>query len=216
MNKPEKRFELLKSQGFHPNVIYDIGSHIGEWTAQFSKIFPNSTFHLFEANKDHEQTIQGNNVHYVLLGNTDDKTVTYHKSTSSNIYWTTGNSIYKENNIHGCEYVPVEMTMKRLDTFIKENNLPLPDMIKLDTQGSELQILQGASEILKNVKIILMEISLHQWNENGPLMHDVIAEMNKLGFILIDIPDSHYVNEILIQIDGIFCRKESNFFIKQF
>lgn len=216
MNTPDKRFDLLKKQGFHPSVIYDIGSHIGEWTTQFSKIFPNSTFHLFEANRDHEKICYGPHVHYVLLGNTDDRIVTYHKSTSENIFWTTGNSIYKENNIHGCEYIPIEMKMKRLDTFVKEHNLPLPEMIKLDTQGSELQILQGAPETLKHVNIILMEISLHQWNDGGPLIHDVIVEMDKLGFVLIDIPDFHYVNDVLIQIDGIFCKKDSDFFYKQF
>ena len=55
----------------------------------------------------------------------------------------------------------------KLDTIIKERNYPLPDLIKIDTQGSELDILNGSSEALKNIKYLIVELQHIQYNKNA-------------------------------------------------
>ena len=43
----------LKSLGFAPAVIYDIGAYRGGWTRVAAEVFPEAQFVLFEANGDH-------------------------------------------------------------------------------------------------------------------------------------------------------------------
>jgi len=39
----------LKAQGHEFEVIYDVGSNIGEWSVDVQELFPNARFDLFEA-----------------------------------------------------------------------------------------------------------------------------------------------------------------------
>jgi hypothetical protein len=63
------------------------------------------------------------------------------------------------------------------------------DLIKIDTQGSELDIITGGIELCKKAKGILLEVSLTQYNENAPLYDEVIKYMKNIGFIPKDILD---------------------------
>ncbi|MEK6780492.1 MAG: FkbM family methyltransferase [Bacteroidota bacterium] len=58
--------------------------------------------------------------------------------------------------------VTVEITS--LDRFVQKMNEPWPDIIKMDTEGTEHLILEGASEVLKRKPIIISE-TLFKTNE---------------------------------------------------
>ncbi len=39
----------LKEKGYFPDTIFDIGAHIGLWTIESLKVFPDANYYLFEA-----------------------------------------------------------------------------------------------------------------------------------------------------------------------
>ena len=47
------------------------------------------------------------------------------------------------------------------------------DLVKLDTQGSEIDILNGGSHMIKNTTAIIVEVSHVEYNENAPLVDEV-------------------------------------------
>src|SRR5262249_25105652 len=55
-------------------------------------------------------------------------------------------------------------------------------LLKLDTQGSELDILHGASETLKKVKAVVIEVAYTNYNLNAPKADEVIKFMEENGF----------------------------------
>ncbi len=63
------------------------------------------------------------------------------------------------------------------------------DLIKIDTQGSELDIIEGGLNLCNKAKGILLEVSLTQYNENAPLYDEVIDYMTSHGFIKTEILD---------------------------
>jgi FkbM family methyltransferase len=91
----------------------------------------------------------------------------------------------------------LQVRKTRLDTFFADNpHLPMPDMIKLDTQGTELEILQGAVECLKTCSLVEVEVEFFPMYEGQPLFHDVTCFMNQHGFQLL------YLNRVFSQQRG--------------
>jgi hypothetical protein len=56
------------------------------------------------------------------------------------------------------------------------------DLIKIDTQGSELDIISGGRNLCSKAKGILLEVSLTQYNENSPLISEVHEFMHNFGY----------------------------------
>ena len=62
-----------------------------------------------------------------------------------------------------------------------------PDLIKLDTQGSELEILHGMrAEQLDDVLLVELETEIHPAYEGQPVFTDVHAFLEGAGFTLLD------------------------------
>jgi FkbM family methyltransferase len=81
-----------------------------------------------------------------------------------------------------------ELKTKTLDNLFNMDSINRADFIKLDTQGSELTILDGAKEILINqIFGIEIEVEFAEIYKNQPLFADVDKFLKKLGFHLFDI-----------------------------
>ena len=213
----ERLFSLRNIFGFQPSVIYDIGAHEGLWTRDCQEIFPSASYYQFEADTDKKgKLVNGTRTFFEVLGNEDNKEVNYYKVKTK---YTTGNSIFPENSFLYTQdenFYIEKRNMKCLDTLVLENNLPFPDFLKLDTQGSELLILEGGAECMKKAKVILLEVSIHEYNKNAPLIADVLAFMKERNFLMFDIIENHHIKGVLAQIDILFCKEDSPYLLHSF
>ena len=80
----------------------------------------------------------------------------------------------------------------------------------MDVQGSELEIIKGGLDIIKQSNFLLLELSLIEYNEKVPLANEVMTYLKKNNFELIDIFDVYYQNNMAIQFDGLFKNKSFN------
>ena len=74
-----------------------------------------------------------------------------------------------------------------LDSQLLKNNIGNVDFIKVDTQGSELLILKGGENTLKNVIGLEVEVEFVPIYENQPLFTDVDEFVKRFGFTLFDL-----------------------------
>lgn len=58
----------------------------------------------------------------------------------------------------------VTVAVRRLDAVVTEASLPLPDLMKIDVEGAEADVLEGASQTLATARPIML-IELHGTNE---------------------------------------------------
>lgn len=93
-------------------------------------------------------------------------------------------------DVVGEEIVPAAR-VKALDFLMKENLVNDADFIKIDTQGSELRIMEGAGAILRKIFGAQIEVEFVEMYKGQPLFRDVDGYLDSKGFALMDIK-RHY------------------------
>lgn len=195
----------IQNDGLQINVVYDIGAHSGSWTNYLkSTALPNSKFYLFEADSVHEYSLQKIGFPYFIgvLSSPGREFVEFYNTNSTDC--NTGNSYYKENTVYYDNYLPIKVPCVTLESIVVDNNLPIPNLLKLDTQGSELDILQGIESYIDNIDLIYLECPIVNYNLGAPSIQDYIYYMRQKGFIPTDILEIHRYEHVLLQIDIMF------------
>ena len=191
------------SKGFNIKNVYDVGAHKGLWSKSLKGYcLKNSNFFLFEANLDHEKYLRKIGCPYFIniLSDCIKEVKFYNNNNTGDSYFIENTNEYNEKNF-------VKKITTTLDIIIKKENLPLPDLLKIDTQGSELDILKGAKETIKNCLLIYLECPIIDYNKNSPNLTEYINYLNLIGFIPFDICEVHRIDEVLIQVDILFIKK---------
>jgi len=182
-----KYLESMKLDGTRPRVIYDIGACVLHWTNEAKKFWPNAHYVAFDAMQESETFFKQAGVPYNIgvLSDTDNKEVKYWVSPNH----PGGNSYYKENseiNPGADTYFTDDnarvLHAQTLDTVVKQKGFPLPDLIKIDVQGAELDVLKGAKETLQHCKDLIIELQHVEYNKGAPLKEDVVAYLESIGF----------------------------------
>jgi FkbM family methyltransferase len=198
--------ELIEA-GVSINVVYDIGANKGFWYSKWKSILPEATFHLFEANPLVVPNIKisaGDTYNYTLLSNSFVP-VDFHIPKEG--YSSTGGSYYKELTPYYADDT-ITINSATLDSVIDEKGLCLPDFIKLDTQGSEVDIIRGGYKCVSNAKIILIEMPVLPYNANAPNFNDYILDLKRVGFIPTGVDDIRISKGVLIQMDLVFVKRD--------
>jgi glycosyltransferase involved in cell wall biosynthesis len=168
----------LKNNGFEPRVIYDIGSCALHWTNEAKKLWPDATYILFDAFSPVE-FLYKDDYHIGVLSDKDDVIVKFYQ----NDYFPGGNSYYREIGCENGKYFPenkyIEKITKTLDTVVKERGFPLPDFVKIDVQGSEIDIIKGGVNTLSNVEKLIVELQHMEYNQGAMLCGDSVPIIEK-------------------------------------
>jgi hypothetical protein len=99
---------------------------------------------------------------------------------------------------------------RRLDSIITD--LVGPTLLKIDTQGYELEVLKGGLTILPLIDAIILEVAIIEINEGAPLLDEVLVYLKDIGFVTFDIVELHRrpLDKALNQIDILFIRENSS------
>ncbi len=163
---------LKKLYGQSLDIVLDIGCHRSETIKLINKVFNVKMIYAFDADKkliEHNKKINFSNVTFIPkgVGEIDGKKKMFkYKFTPINSFVEPNkkskytkkrqkilNLIYgikKQNQIVNAELI-------KLDTFIRLKKIKNIDLVKIDTEGYELNVLKGFSKEIKKVKIILFE-----------------------------------------------------------
>jgi FkbM family methyltransferase len=77
----------------------------------------------------------------------------------------------------------VQVRTYKLDEYVMENNMRLPNIIKIDVQGAEYNVLAGAETIIKEARpIIVVEVHIDLIREFGYSQEQLFGLLNELGY----------------------------------
>jgi FkbM family methyltransferase len=201
---------LISIQSSNPNGILDIGANVGEFSLFCKRIWPSADILMIEGNDNCEDDLIRTNLPYkiALLGNINKKVNFYINKENMKC---TGSSYYKEVTHHYDDTIIIEKDLVRLDDITSDKF----DIIKIDTQGSELDIIKGGLNVIKNAKYVILEVATKQYNQGSPLFDEVVSYMESIGFKNQNIIENHIwksteSNEFrygdIFQVDVIFSK----------
>jgi FkbM family methyltransferase len=102
-----------------------------------------------------------------------------------------------------------EITTINLDLFVQQKDISSLDFIKIDVEGSELHILQGAENILKqSVLGVSLEVLFHSSLRSQPTFSEIDLFLNSLGFHLFDLSIYRHARKTLSLPSGEFGNTE--------
>lgn len=195
----------LQKKGLDINVIFDIGAYKGEWSKFLNNTsLRNKNFYLFEANEENKNFLQRTGFKFFLNVLSDQKKkVKFHSNLSTgDSYFIEQTSFYKKN----IKTILKETTT--IDELVAKEKLPFPNLIKIDSQGSELDILKGAKKTIRECKLIYLECPIIEYNLNAPKLNEYLDYLKSINFFPFDICEVHRNDNILIQIDILFIEKD--------
>jgi FkbM family methyltransferase len=187
-------------------IIIDVGAASGKMTkrwlerfqgkAQFYCIEPHPTSFNNLSTFVSENTKQTNKIFVfnIAISNQEGKMPFYvskYANCSSLLPIVTKNvKLWKppagSEHIDFADTKTIEVTVKRLDTFLKENNLEksIIDFIKIDTQGNDFNVVKSLGDLICNVKEIMLEVQIvpFEYYKGQSKKIDLVNYMCKNGF----------------------------------
>jgi len=201
----------LTTNGYAITHVFDVGANKGRWTEAYEPALSAAHFSLFEANPKHtrpDRLAARHGWFNVVLSAPDINEVDFYSISGCKASRDgTGDSYYKEDTQVYNDCSPIKLTTSTLDDVAKRHSLQSPQLIKLDTQGSELDILRGAADILERTDIIVTEAAILPYNKGAPSFSDYINFMDGLDFVPVGLDEVHFADDMLLQADVVFLRK---------
>lgn len=150
-------------------VIFDVGSHEGRFLRAIKEINTNAKVYAFEP---HPKTFQklislskidGVKVNNFGFGQMEMTTELYDYQNQDG---SPHASIYSEvfSKIHESETASHQISLKCLDNFIETEKIKTIDLLKIDTEGNELNVLMGAKETISKGKIKVIQFEFNEFN----------------------------------------------------
>jgi FkbM family methyltransferase len=169
---------FIKKTSSKLGIVFDVGANIGEWTNLVAKVSPEAKVYSFEPSRETFKVLSKNilssNVHIQNIGLGDQK-------EAKDFY------IYGENSVLNSaierhfsdEIRPLvveKVLFNTLDDFCNENNINRISFLKVDTEGNELAVLKGATHLIKNGRIDIIQFEYGgTYIDAGILLRDVFS-----------------------------------------
>jgi FkbM family methyltransferase len=202
----------LKAAGFEPRTVIDVGVSNGEYFLECQKVWPFAKYYLFEAREMRDTTFESTLKAANVVPRTFFGTPLGASDVVQDFYQIdAGSSFYEEDTPMPKTVTQVRtQTLKRIFT---EQMLDLygPVFMKLDTQGSELDILTGMGSLVEKVEVVQCEVAFLPYNKEAPLVGDVVEYLRDWGFELYDLAPGQFRREdgALFHTDFVFVKSGS-------
>ncbi len=177
-------------------VIFDVGAYVGEVAATYKRIFPRSTIYCFEPFPDSFNSLcrlcrdESIIAHQIAFSDKEGK-ATFHINVdlSCNSLLPPTESDFKCYSAKSIKDGEIQVETNTLDNFCAGAGISCVDILKLDVEGAEVKVLEGASRMLSKqaIKIVYSEVMFIPHYTEGCLFHELTSFLNKRGYTLFNL-----------------------------
>lgn len=180
----------LKKRGLNCKVIVDVGANRTNWSRMAKKVFPSSSFCLVEPQIEMKESLDR-----------------FCQEYNDSVYYLAGAGAKKGrltltvwDDLQGSSFLPKpDDTLKNIgkqrvieiitiDDLVSSSEIMPPELMKLDTQGFELEALMGAEKTFGYTDVYILEVSLFSFADvpGQPSFSDVINFMLEREYVVYD------------------------------
>jgi FkbM family methyltransferase len=165
-------------------TVIDVGASDGRWSLSVKKHFPDARYILVEAQAAHAPALDrlkraSGNIDYVIAAASD---------RVGSVFFAAGD-LFGGVASHEPRQDMVEVPAITVDALLRDRGLPPPYLLKLDTHGFEVPILEGAAESLRQTQLVVVEAYNFRIENESLLFHEMCGYMGGKGFRCIDLCD---------------------------
>lgn len=190
--------------GFRPRTIIDVG--VADGTLEIYEAFPQARMILVEPVEAFRGAINQllsryeGECHYVAAG-----------PENGEADFAIGEHFA---DLHGARFAPDgngrRIPMRRLDELASGATGPI--LLKVDVEGFELSVMKGATSILPEVEVVILETRLFDVLGGQSVMHEVVGAMAEQGYAVYDVLNTmaRPLDGALVLCDLAFVRFDSS------
>jgi FkbM family methyltransferase len=182
-------FNLIKKVIRENDVIFDVGASCGDWSELVVKSFNKTFIYAFEPIKTSFNLLKKNLGHKITAYNlalsnvTGPRTFMVYQGSLANNQLST----FYERPILKYQYhfdaKPEKVMCTTLDVFCEKNTINSIDFLKIDTEGAEYEILEGAEKLLARHAIRIIQFEYGGcYIDAKKTLKNTIALLNKYGY----------------------------------
>lgn len=217
-NATEDALVLLRQNGFQPDVVIDVGANRGQWTSMARETFPDATYHLVEPQHGCQpllkQMADGSpriHIHATAVTRPGPSTVVMigggrDQAGTGSFIPARELSPAETASDHPTSYAST--TLDALFGDLQSTRL----LLKLDVEGHELAVLEGARALLRRTEVIVSEFWMFRiQGEEMATLPDLVAWLAQAGLVLYDFGalQGRRVDNRLQSGDAVFVRRDS-------
>jgi FkbM family methyltransferase len=193
---------------------FDVGANVGQTAKKLSKYFPNSIIYSFEPVKETFELLEKNlfeysNIHAynLAMGATEGKVEIFHRANSE---W---NSLVGSLN-EGAKCTGASSEIIKVDTidnFVKRNKISKINILKSDTEGFEMEVLEGAKYCLEHqlIDMIYIEVGFSKKDRQHTYFTCIMEELANYGYGCSGLFEKCYTkNNVILYANALFCKTE--------
>lgn len=183
-------------------VIFDVGAHEGKVVKKLNQKFSKASIYAFEPfSISYEKLLQATRLNKNIraysfalssLNGSENFFINNFSETNSLLPSKKLNSKI-DNLTFNKDRIPVQTVT--LDSFCSDQSIKSIDFLKLDTQGSELKILQGGSHLLQSgaISAIYCEIEFIEMYENQPLFDEIFRYLRSYNYFIYNLYNFNFL-----------------------
>ena len=181
-------YDMAKFIKIDNPMLFDVGANVGQTIKDFNEVFKNGTIHAFEPTPSTIDILKNNtssikNVHiwnHGMGAQSGELLINEYAHSNTNSFLDIHHAKSKKKTL---------VKVKTVDQFCMENKIDKIDVLKIDTEGFELEVFKGSSNLFSNNKIgmLFFEVGFRDSHNNMPTFTELFNYALNQDFELISI-----------------------------
>lgn len=207
-------------------VIFDVGAYTGETAIHYNNLFPKSQIYSFEPFPSSFSSLKENTTNYenIKIYNKGLGAYSGKSSFHSNGFAPTNSilatdsgagSTWENQDIMKTKNV-IDIDLTTIDSIVEEEGIEKIDILKMDVQGAEHLVIEGAKRTIEKglIDIVYAEIITMPSYKDQKRLDEIIEVYLSNGFELFNFYNYNYTKSGQLRyMDGIFINSKAKFSI---
>lgn len=184
---------LLAPRG--PGMVFDVGANVGQTTLSIKKRFPDAHVHAFEPVRSTFETLRAavghlSSVYCHDVALSDQEGSRTIPIVPGSVFNSLSSPYWKDEK----DAVREEVKLIALDTFVAARAIGGIDLLKIDTEGHELAVLQGATGALSHAgtRCVYVEVTFSSQNTQNSQFTPIFDFLVPLGYRFMGLYEMDY------------------------